>query len=421
MITNDRQYKITKTQIQNFQDSLDSRSIVSTENIHPKLLEAHKNAIDSQLHDLMRDVAEYEALKAGQTVVAEVKDLKDLPLALIKSRIANGLTQSELAKKLGLKEQQVQRYESENYESASLKTLLKIAAELKISLNADVQIKEVTGTDDFNVRDYPFKQMFQRRWFKDFSGSLNEAVKNSADLVASLFNDAGIDRRIHGLTKRSVRTGSVFNEFALNAWYARVIIKAKQLELPTTFSKNVITEQWLKSLAALSRLDDGPIQATQYLKNSGIAFVYEPKLDGTFLDGAALLVENNLPIIAMTLRHDRIDNFWFVLFHEVAHIYLHLGAELDAIFDDFDIKIDGIEKEADAFALNSLVPDDVWKKSLVRFSPSNETITNLAVAQNIHPALVAGRIRRETGKYYQFNDLIGQGELRPQFEKFLNN
>ena len=77
--------------------------------------------------------------------------------------------------------------------------------------------------------------------------------------------------------------------------------------------------------------------------------------------------------------------------------------------------------DADKYALNISVPEAVWKKSLVRFSPSNETIINQAKLLKVHPALVAGRIRRETGKYYLFNDLIGQGEVRNKFSQELNN
>ncbi|MBK8088085.1 MAG: ImmA/IrrE family metallo-endopeptidase [Chitinophagaceae bacterium] len=158
-----------------------------------------------------------------------------------------------------------------------------------------------------------------------------------------------------------------------------------------------------------------------FLKGSGIRFIIEPQLEGTFLDGAALLMEDNSPIVALTLRYDRLDNFWFVLFHELAHIHLHLSESLNAIFDDLDAKIDGIETEADLFALNAMIPDIIWKKSLVRFSPSAQTIINQAKMLKVHPALIAGRIRKETGKYYQFSDLIGQGLVRPCFIQELKN
>jgi HTH-type transcriptional regulator / antitoxin HigA len=423
MITNDRQYKIAKTQIENFQQSLDSLALTSStaKNIHPKLIEVQKNAIESQLNDLLSEAKEYEDLKAGKIAITEVNSLKDLPLALIKARIANGLTQAELAEKVGVKMQQIQRYEAEKYDSASVKTLLKIAEHLNININAEVQIKTVEAPSNLDISNYPFKQMYQRKWFGNFSGSYNDAVIDSKNLIERFFETAGFSNLQYSFTKKSIRAGSTLNMFALNAWYAQVLTKAKSQQVNGVFEKSMINEGWLRSLAELSMENNSPAKAAEYLNNSGIRFVIEPQLEGTFLDGAALLWEDNSPIVAMTLRHDRLDNFWFVLFHEIAHIYLHLSDALTVIFDDLDVKIDGIEQEADAFALNALIPDIVWKKSLVRFSPSPETIINQAKTLKVHQALVAGRIRRETGRYYQFSELIGQGEVRSNFLQELKN
>lgn len=423
MITNDRQYKIAKTQIENFQQSLDSLALTSSaaKNIHPKLIEVQKNAIESQLNDLLLEAKEYEDLKAGKIAITEVSSLKDLPLALIKARIANNLTQAELAEKVGIKMQQIQRYEAEKYDSASIKTLLKIAEHLNMAINAEIQIKTVDAPENLDITNYPFKQMYQRKWFGNFSGSYNDAVIDSKNLIERFFETAGFSNLQYSLTKKSIRAGSTLNMFALNAWYAQVLTKAKGQQVNGVFEKSIINEVWLRSLAELSKEKNSPSKAAEYLKNSGIRFIIEPQLDGTFLDGAALLREDNSPIVAMTLRHDRLDNFWFVLFHEIAHIYLHLSESLTVIFDDLDIKIDGIEQEADSFALNALIPDLVWRKSLVRFSPSSETIINQAKTLKVHPALVAGRIRKETGRYFQFADLIGQGEVRPNFLQELKN
>jgi HTH-type transcriptional regulator / antitoxin HigA len=423
MITNDRQYKIAKSQIESFLQSLDSLALTSgsAKNIHPKLFDVQKNAIQSQLNDLVAEVLEYENLKTGKIAISHVNSLQELPLALIKARIANGLTQAELADKVGVKMQQIQRYESEKYDSASVKTLLKIAEILNIKINADVQIKTVLAPENLNVNNYPFKQMYQRKWFGNFSGSYNDAVLDSRNLIEKFFESTGNSNLQYSLTKKSIRLGSTLNQFALNAWYAQVLFKAKNQSIKKVFEKNIISDSWLRTLAELSMEDHGPAKAADYLKNSGIRFIIEPQLEGTFLDGAALLLEDNSPIIALTLRHDRLDNFWFVLFHEIAHIFLHLSESLTVIFDDLDIKIDGIEQEADAFALNALIPDNVWKKSLVRFSQSTETILNQAKTLKVHQALIAGRIRRETGRYYQFSELIGQGEVRPHFSQELKN
>ena len=423
MITNNRQYKITQSQIENFQEALDSFSTdaLGAENIHPKILEAQKNSISFKLRELLEEVREYEELRDGKIIIAEIRDLKELPIVLIKARIANGFTQSQLAESLGLKEQQVQRYEAEKYETASLKTLLKVAEILKISINADVQIKEIDAPEIYDLKKYPFKQMFQRRWFSDFNGTLNEASKKSAELIAGLYTNAGLQNNQYAFNKKSVRSGSAINEFALNAWYARILSKARDQELNAFFDKSHISEEWFKDLVLLSVNENGPKEAIEHLKSIGIRIVIESQLEGTHLDGAALLMDSIYPVIALTLRYDRVDNFWFVLFHEIAHLILHLNTDLDAIFDDLDSNVHGIEEDADRYALNLLIPDSIWKKSLVRFSPSVETIKNQAKTLKIHPALVAGRIRRETGKYHLFNDLIGQGEVRKLFIQELNN
>ena len=254
MITNDRQYKIAKSQIQDFQQALsDLLASPVPENVHPKIFEAHKGAVESQLQELISQVNEYETLKTGKVVITEVKDLQELPLILIKARIANGLTQGELAKSLGLKEQQIQRYESELYNSASLKTLIKIAETLHVELSGDVQIKSIESaatSKDFDINSYPFKEMFKRKWFGELN-TLNDAVQNSSEVLFRFFDKAGLANLRYSLTKKSIRSGSSLNEFALNAWYARVVIKARDQELITTFDRNVINHVWLKNLAAL--------------------------------------------------------------------------------------------------------------------------------------------------------------------------
>ena len=417
MITNDRQYKIAKVQIANFQTSMDSLSLATSdfENTHPKIIEAHKKAIDSQLHDLVADIQEYEDLKAGRIIITEINDLAELPLALIKSRIANGLTQAELAERLGLKMQQIQKYEAEKYESASLKTLLKIASKLGLKVDADVQITQPIPVDDFDIKNYPFKQMFKRGWFGDFGGTINDAMQNAPALIAGLYKSAGVGMGNRALAKRTMRSDGKLNAFALDAWYARIIFKARNQVVSSVYTKDAITPEWLKQLREFSKEQNGPVLAAEFLKNSGIRFIIEAPLEGTYLDGAALLLDDGAPVIALTLRYDRLDNFWFVLFHEIAHIRLHLNQSLNVIFDDLDSELDGIEKEADDEAINAIIPNEVWKKSLVRFNPTEKGMINLAKALNISPALIAGRIRKEKKSFYLFTDLIGQGEVRKSF------
>lgn len=140
MIKNERQYRITKAQIDKFvsaTEQLASRSD-SSKQVHPILQKAQTDALQSQLNELRKQIEEYEALKSGQQVVLELNSLEELPRALIKARIAAGLSQKALAERLGLKEQQIQRYENTEYTSASLARLLEVGKALGIQVQEDV-------------------------------------------------------------------------------------------------------------------------------------------------------------------------------------------------------------------------------------------------------------------------------------------
>ena len=97
MIKNQRQYLITKAQLEKFQKALKEFGGQDSK-IHPKLLKAQKDAMASQAHELKKQIDEYERLKSGHYKVLKPNSIEDLPLELIRARIALGLTQKDLAK-----------------------------------------------------------------------------------------------------------------------------------------------------------------------------------------------------------------------------------------------------------------------------------------------------------------------------------
>lgn len=135
MIKNERQFHITKSQRDKFAQALNE--ILAPENkqpqIHPLLQKAQEDALRSQLIELEQQIKEYQDLKNGKTQL-EIKSLEDLPILLIKARIAAGLTQKDLAIKLGLKEQQIQRYEATNFASMNLSKLIQIIRIIGLTL-----------------------------------------------------------------------------------------------------------------------------------------------------------------------------------------------------------------------------------------------------------------------------------------------
>ena len=132
MIKNERQYRITKAQADRFSQTLDSlrHRPSGTAGVHPLIAKAQEDALRSQLADLEGELREYESLKAGKFPIDELNMVAELPAVLIKARIAQGLSQRDLAERIGLREQQIQRYEATDYASASLTRIREVVTAL---------------------------------------------------------------------------------------------------------------------------------------------------------------------------------------------------------------------------------------------------------------------------------------------------
>lgn len=120
MIKNEKQYRITRAQARRFKEALAELTREERpSNVTPRLWQAQRDAAESQLRDLEKQIDAHEQLHHGKSKELVLETVDDLPKALIRARIASGMTQEGLAQKLGVKTQQVQRYEATEYESAS--------------------------------------------------------------------------------------------------------------------------------------------------------------------------------------------------------------------------------------------------------------------------------------------------------------
>lgn len=139
MIKNERQYRITKVQAERFEKSItDLGNEPLDARFHPRMREVQAAAMQSQLDDLRAELKAYEALRSGETKVLELDAFEQLPRALIQARIASGLSQKALADRLGLKEQQIQRYEATEYAGASLERVQEVMKALGVTVREDV-------------------------------------------------------------------------------------------------------------------------------------------------------------------------------------------------------------------------------------------------------------------------------------------
>lgn len=138
MIKNEREYRITKAQAKRFRRALTAYGADNDMSVHPRLRQAQADALRSQLADLEAELHQYESLRSGKGVIIRTQSLEDFPRALIQARVALGLSQRDLAERLGLKEQQVQRYEATEYASASLRRIREVVDALGVDLASKI-------------------------------------------------------------------------------------------------------------------------------------------------------------------------------------------------------------------------------------------------------------------------------------------
>ena len=268
---------------------------------------------------------------------------------------------------------------------------------------------------------FPIKEMLQNKWIitnKEIKGNEEEVMRNYISKVSGgieLLKDLSMSFRKSQTLNKQYRT----NRYALLAWCLRVFELVDRTN-PIRYKPELID---LHEIARLSYFENGPLLAKEYLGKAGIQFVIVPHLSKTFLDGAAMILEGRIPIIALTLRYDRIDNFWFCLLHELVHLMKHLSEDNNVILDELEPRQmedrgeDPLEKEADVLAQNALIPEKEWDKINLQAQNLDKEIIQLSEELKIHPAIIAGRIRYEKNNYRLLTQFIGKDQIRKLFFK----
>lgn len=289
---------------------------------------------------------------------------------------------------------------------------LGISAETLVGL--EQQHPKTADAKELEWSKFPIKEMVARGWLQKIQTKVGKSVE---DMVKGFIADTGVDfgmvayRRSIGGDAYSPAT-----RYSLYAWLARVTMRSRERKAKLgVFDRSALTPSFLRELVQLSWFEHGPNLAIEFLEKHGIAVIIEPPLKGTLLDGASFQDEDGTPVVGLTLRFDRVDHFWFTLAHEVAHIWKHVFSD-EAFLDNLDSDSDDRrEIEANRIAREALIPRLAWKRSEAYLNPNPQAIDMLSRELKIHPAIIAGRIRKERGNYSLFADLIGQGEVRRHF------
>ncbi|RYD78350.1 MAG: addiction module antidote protein, HigA family [Sphingobacteriales bacterium] len=192
-------------------------------------------------------------------------------------------------------------------------------------------------------------------------------------------------------------------------WVKLVEHRAKE-QIVAPFNHNSKNDLIKRINTILSENKDVLNKVQKALNEEGIKIVYQEKAEKAPIDGVSFWSEGN-PAVGMSLRHKRIDNFAFTLFHELGHIYQHLINNnevefIDLVKDDESYKQTKEEREADEFASRFLIPEDEWDGFFISNSNySDAEILDFSAKANVNPAIVRGRICYLTKKYKSFTNI----------------
>lgn len=256
MIKNERQYRITRAEAEKFEDVFANLEAKQDPDVDPVVREAEIAALRSQLRDLQLELSEYEELQAGTEPLIEVHGIEGLPLALIKARIAAGLSQKELGERLGLKEQQIQRYEATDYAGASVARLRDVAQALGVHIKKSLFLPRIgRGFDVFKRlrdigldKDFVVKRLIPRGAARRFATS---ATSDDPELV---FEATASASHIYGWTPAAlIGTGQLFvDQGVLGAARFKVTEKAEHRRLSAyTFYAHFLALHLLEAAADL--------------------------------------------------------------------------------------------------------------------------------------------------------------------------
>ncbi len=294
------------------------------------------------------------------------------------------------------------------------------SAELWVNLEAHYRLQlaeQMKSSGEISKRSKiyaisPVKELIKRSWIP-LCSSVDDLEREVCTFLGIRTLDEYLRVPLTLRYRRSKRLGP--NENARIAWIKRVESLANRRKLPLYSSTRL-----RKAIPELFNLSVEPAQVAElqaFLQALGVGFILVEHLPKTFIDGATFRIGRN-PIIALTLRYDRIDNFWYTLAHELSHV---LSEDYRLYEENQDRAKKDKEDKADREAAEWILP----KKALKEFLRAHDNyigpldIKNFAANYNRHPGLMAGRIQHSLqnfriGRKFQINV---KPYLRDQFDR----
>ena len=254
----------------------------------------------------------------------------------------------------------------------------------------------------------PVAEMIKRGWLDGASIADMPSVDRALASFFGVATVSEIEVLPHAAKKTAVGEQTTPPQLA---WLYRVRQIASEMLVSqfSPFGARRAVEQLKKLVLSVEEARKVP----RILAEAGIRFVMVESLPSAKIDGVCFWLNETAPVIAMSFRHDRIDNFWFVLRHELEHVIqghgkhqIVIDAELEGEKAGVGADVPEEERIANTAASEFCVPAKMMDAFIARKAPffAERDIRSLAAVLKIHPGLVAGQLQHRTGRYDRFRD-----------------
>lgn len=251
-----------------------------------------------------------------------------------------------------------------------------------------------------HLKSLPKPELIKRGWISSKDDSLS---------LVDFFRD------IHDSKNTALyRKSDTANDSLISLWLSKVKSEAELTAILRSTPEFLgLSRDQLFEIAQLSVDVEVLRELPRILSELGIILIYMRALPSMKLDGVVFKLASGNPVIGMSLRYNRLDNFWFTLLHELSHIYLHLDMLADPIFEDFDTQSDSdIEIEANRFAKNTIVDRRLWRNCEPKYDKSFGAIDKFAKKVGVHRSIVAGMLQKEFGNYAAYSKIVNEYDVR---------
>lgn len=279
------------------------------------------------------------------------------------------------------------------------------SAEYWMTLEGQYQLSKVKVTNDHVARKarlyskFPVREMLRRGWVQ-----ASENIEVLEQRFCEFFAISNMDAE-PTLCHHAKKTHATMDATPLQlAWLFRVRAMATQQKVPPYSKEKLLAA--VQKLKTLILAPEETRHVPRILAESGVRLLFVEPMAGLKLDGACFWLEGDRPVIGMTLKYDRIDNFWFVLRHEIEHVLREDGKAEEQAVIDIDVgddkgELPESEIRANKAGADFCVPTDQFENFVARVQPyfSEQKVLLFAQRINVHPGLVVGQLQRKLARH----------------------